>query len=80
MWTSNFDLFKKVSRWGGEIRIRYISTEFHWEDVLTKALVPKKHKDAIESIIGSKEAYRLVASEKGTLIQYANSYFTMTYV
>ena len=25
----------------GEIRIRYISTELNWEDVLTKVLVPK---------------------------------------
>ena len=41
----------------GEIRIRYISTELNWVDVLTKALVPKKHKDDIESIIGSKETY-----------------------
>ena len=30
----------------GEIRIRYISTELNWADVLTKALVPKKHKDS----------------------------------
>ena len=29
----------------GEIRIRYISTELNWADVLTKALVPKKHKE-----------------------------------
>ena len=63
-----------------EIRIRYISTELNWADVLTKALVPKKHKDTIESIIGSKEAYRLVVSEKGTLIQYADSYFMQAYV
>ena len=62
-----------------EIRIRYISTELNWEDVLTKALVLKKHKDAIESIIGSKETYRLVVSEKGTLIQYADSYFMLAY-
>ena len=61
----------------GEIRIRYISTELNWADVLTKALVPKKHKDDIESIIGSKEAYRLIVSEKGTLIQYADSYFML---
>ena len=49
-----------------EIRIRYISTELNWVDVLTKALVPKKHKDDIESIIGSKETYRLIVSGKGT--------------
>ena len=27
----------------GEIRIRYMSTELNWTDVLTKTLVPKKH-------------------------------------
>ena len=64
----------------GEIRIRYISTELNWVDVLTKALVPKKHKDDIESIIGSKETYSLVVTEKGTLIQYAHSYFLPAYV
>ena len=36
----------------GEIRVRYISTELNWADVLTKALVPKKHKDTLEAIIG----------------------------
>ena len=46
----------------GEIRVRYISTELNWADVLTEALLPKKHKDAVESIIGSKEAYRLVVT------------------
>ena len=64
----------------GEIRIRYISTELNWEDVLTKTLVPKKHKDVIESIIPSKETYRLIVSEKGTVIQYADSYFMLAYV
>ena len=59
----------------GEIRIRYISTELNWAHVLTKARVPKKHKDDIESIIGSEEAHRLIVSEKGTLIQYADSHF-----
>ena len=64
----------------GEIRVRYISTELNWADVLTKALVPKKYKDVVESIIGSKEAYKLVVTEKGTLIQYADSYFLLDYV
>ena len=43
----------------GEIRIRYISTELNWEDVLT---------------------YRLIVSEKGTVIQNADSYFMLEYV
>ena len=64
----------------GEIRVRYIPTELNWTDVLTKTLVPKKHKDAVELILGSKEAYRLVVTEKGTLVQYADSYFLLAYV
>jgi hypothetical protein len=59
----------------GEIRVRYISTELNWADVMTKALVPKKHKEAIEAIIGSKEAYRITVTQKGVLVQYADSYF-----
>ena len=61
----------------GEIRVRYISTEHNWADVLTKALVPKKHRDALEAIIGSKEAYRLTVTQKGVLVQYADSYFLL---
>jgi hypothetical protein len=52
----------------GEIRVRYISAELNWADVLTKALVPKKHEDALEAIIGSKEANRLVVTQKGVLV------------
>ncbi len=61
----------------GEIRVRYISTELNWADVLTKALVPKKHRDALEAIIDSKEAYRLTVTQKGVLVQYADSYFLL---
>ncbi len=61
----------------GEIRVRYISTELNWADVMTKALVPKKHKEAIEAIIGSKEAYRITVTQKGVLVQYADSYFML---
>jgi len=61
----------------GEIRVRYISTELNWADVMTKALVPKKHKEAIEAIIGSKEAYRITVTQKGVLVQYADSYFLL---
>jgi len=57
-----------------EIRVRYISTELNWADVLTKALVPKKRKDSIEARICSKDAYRLVVAQKGVLAQYAATY------
>ncbi len=33
----------------GEIRVWYILTEINWVDVLTKTLVPKKHKDTLKS-------------------------------
>jgi hypothetical protein len=45
--------------------------------VLTKALVPKKHRDVLEAIIGSKEGYRLTVTQKGVLVQYADSYFLL---
>ena len=45
--------------------------------MLTKALVQKKHRDALETIIGSKEAYRLTVTQKGVLVQYAESYFLL---
>jgi hypothetical protein len=61
----------------GEIRVRYISTELNWADVLTKSLVPKKHKDTLEDIIGSKETYGLTVSQKGVLVQYTDNYFLL---
>ncbi len=61
----------------GEISVRYISTELNWADVLTKALVTKKHKDVLEAIIDSKEAYRRVVTQKGVLVQYADGYFLL---
>ncbi len=61
----------------GEIRVRYISTELNRAEVLTKALVSKKHKDTLEVIIGSKESYRLTVTQKGVLVQYADSYFLL---
>ena len=39
----------------GEIRVWYISTELNWADVLTKAIAPKKNKDDLEALIGSKQ-------------------------
>jgi hypothetical protein len=80
-WPENEDYheygYAGKDAWLGEIRVRYISTELNWADVLTKALVPKKNKDALETIIGSKEAYRLTVTQKGVLVQYADSYFLL---
>jgi len=51
--------------------MRYLSTKLDWTDVVTKGiLVPKKHKDALEAIFGSKEAYTLVVTQKEVLVQY----------
>ncbi len=62
----------------GEIRVRYISTELNWADVLTKSLVPKKHNDTLEDIIGSKKkTYRLTVTQKGVLVQYTDNYFLL---
>jgi hypothetical protein len=45
--------------------------------MFTKVLVPKKHKDALEAIIGSKDTYRLVVTQKGVLVQYDDSYLLL---
>ena len=62
----------------GEIRVRYISTKLNWVDLVTKALVPKKDKDSLETIIGSKESYRLTVTQKGVLVKYADSYHSIS--
>jgi len=63
----------------GEIRARFISTEFNWADMLTEALVPKKHKDTLEAIIDRKEAYRLTVTQKGVLEYVDNCFLLVTY-
>jgi hypothetical protein len=59
----------------GEIRVRYISTELNWADTITKAIAPKKNKDDLEALIGSKQANRLVVTQKGVFVQYTDRYF-----
>ena len=44
---------------------------------MTKALVTKKHKDATNAIIGSKEAYRIVVTQAVAWMEYADTYFLL---
>jgi hypothetical protein len=62
---------------GKAVRVRFFSTELNWADVLTEELVPKKHNDALEVIIDSKEPYRFAVKQKGVWVQYPDSYFLL---
>ena len=43
---------------------------------MTKALVPKKHKDGVELIVNAKDAYRIVAARREMAEEkYEESYF-----
>ena len=44
---------------------------------MTKALVTKKHKDATNAIIGSKEAYRIVVTQASACVEHADTYFPL---
>ena len=60
----------------GEVRIRYIPTNLQFADIMTKALVPKKHKDGVELIVNAKDAYRIVAARREMAEEkYEESYF-----
>ena len=60
----------------GEVRIRYIPTNLQFADIMTKALVPKKHKDGVELIVNAKDAYRIVVARREmTEEKYEESYF-----
>jgi hypothetical protein len=47
-----------------EVRVRYIPTNLNFADLMTKALVPKKHKEGVELIINDKDAYRIVTASR----------------
>ena len=56
--------------------MRYIPTNLNFEDMMTKALVPKKHKEGVELIINDKDAYRIVTTRhEMTDEKYEVSYF-----
>jgi hypothetical protein len=40
----------------GEVMVSYIPTKLNFADIMTKVLVPKKHKDGVELIVNAKDA------------------------
>ncbi len=59
-----------------EVRVRYIPTNLNFADIMTKALVPKKHREGVDLIINDKDAYRIVtARHEMEDEKYEESYF-----
>jgi hypothetical protein len=64
-----------------EVRVRYIPTNLNFEDIMTKALVPKKHKESVELIVSAKDTYRIVTARlEMTDETYEASYFMIQLV
>jgi hypothetical protein len=59
-----------------EVRVCYIPTNLNFEDIMTKVLVPKKHKESVELIVSAKDAYRIVTARREMADEtYETSYF-----
>ncbi len=59
-----------------EVRVCYIPTNLNFADIMTKALVPKKHKEGVDLIINGKDAYRIVTVRREMADEkYEVSYF-----
>jgi hypothetical protein len=59
-----------------EVRVSYIPTNLNFEDIMTKVLVPKKHKESVELIVSAKDAYRIVTARREMADEtYETSYF-----
>ena len=59
-----------------EVRVSYIPTNLNFADIMTKALVSKKHKEGVDLIIKDKDTYRIVTSRREmTDEKYKTSYF-----
>jgi len=43
-----------------EVRVHYLN----FADIMTKALVPKKHKEGVDLIVNAKDAYRIVTAPR----------------
>ncbi len=43
-----------------EVRMCYIPTNLNFADIMTKTLVSKKHKEGVDLIVNTKDAYRIV--------------------
>ena len=46
------------------VRVRYNPTNMNLSHIMTKALVPKKHKEGVDLIINAKDAYRIVRARR----------------
>ena len=56
--------------------VRYIPTNLNFADIMTKALVPKKHKEGIDLNINDNDASRIVTVRREmTDEKYEDSYF-----
>jgi hypothetical protein len=59
-----------------EVRVCYIPTNLNFADIMTKSLVPKKHKESVELIVNTKDAYRIVTARHEMSDEtYEASYF-----
>jgi hypothetical protein len=59
-----------------EVRRRYIPTNLNFADIMTKALVSKKHKESVELIVNAKDTYRIVTARREMTDEtYESSYF-----
>jgi hypothetical protein len=59
-----------------EVWVRYIPTNLNFADLMTKALVPKKHKESVELIVNDKGAYRIVTVRREMADKtYEEAYF-----
>jgi hypothetical protein len=59
-----------------ETRVRYIPTNLNFADIMTNALVPKKHKEGVDLIINAKDTYRIVTDRREMADEkYEASYF-----
>ena len=59
-----------------EVRVSYIPTNLNFTDIMTKALVPKKHKEGVDLIINDQDTLRIVTSRhEMTDEKYEESYF-----
>jgi hypothetical protein len=59
-----------------EVRVRYIPTNLNFADIMTKKLVPKKHKESAKLIVNAKDGYRIVTARREMEDEtYEASYF-----
>ncbi len=58
-----------------------IPTNLNFADIMTKALVPKKHKESVELMVSVKDTYRIVTARREMTDEtYEASYFIIQLV